>query len=134
MAKSSAASSSWGAPGGSIVGLPASYSRADERITVHSGTHTNLVVSPVQSYRIFHATYNSPCLLCDSPFALDSVVVETVGEGSFGKLRRVKLGMHEDTGVRYAVKVMAKSRISTPSLTMQVRREVAVMKAAPHSR
>lgn len=85
MAKSSAASSSWGAPGGSIVGLPASYSRADERITVHSGTHTNLVVSPVQSYRIFHATYNSPCLLCDSPFALDSVVVETVGEGSFGK-------------------------------------------------
>lgn len=50
------------------------------------------------------------------------------------RLRRVKLGMHEDTGVRYAVKVMAKRRISTPSLTMQVRREVAVMKAAPHSR
>ncbi|KAK1865321.1 hypothetical protein I4F81_007854 [Pyropia yezoensis] len=56
-------------------------------------------------------------------------LLETVGEGSFGK---VKLGMHEDTGVRYAVKVMAKSRISTASLTMQVRREVAVMKALRH--
>ena len=45
---------------------------------------------------------------------------------------RVKLGMHEETGVRYAVKIMAKSRISTASLTIQVRREVAVMKALRH--
>ncbi|KAK1861514.1 hypothetical protein I4F81_004098 [Pyropia yezoensis] len=57
------------------------------------------------------------------------ILLDTVGEGSFGK---VKLGLHEDTGVRYAVKIMAKSRISTAELTIQVRREVAVMKALRH--
>mmetsp|Transcript_5765 Transcript_5765/g.24295 ORF Transcript_5765/g.24295 Transcript_5765/m.24295 type:complete len:85 (+) Transcript_5765:358-612(+) len=37
---------------------------------------------------------------------------------------RVKLGIHEDTGKTYAVKMMQKSQIRAHEMTNQVRREV----------
>uniref|UniRef100_A0A7S3A988 non-specific serine/threonine protein kinase n=1 Tax=Rhodosorus marinus TaxID=101924 RepID=A0A7S3A988_9RHOD len=45
---------------------------------------------------------------------------------------RVKLGIHEDTGKTYAVKMMQKSQIRAHEMTNQVRREIAVMKAMRH--
>lgn len=57
------------------------------------------------------------------------VLLETLGEGAFGK---VKLAVNEQTGHEYAVKIMAKSHIMAHELTLQVRREIAVMKALRH--
>lgn len=47
-------------------------------------------------------------------------------------VRRVKLGVHEDTGEQVAVKVMDKSDIKAQEMTMNVRREIAIMKALKH--
>lgn len=47
-------------------------------------------------------------------------------------LYRVKLGVHEDTGEQVAVKVMDKSDIKAQEMTMNVRREIAIMKALKH--
>lgn len=57
------------------------------------------------------------------------LLLDTLGEGAFGK---VKLAVNEDTGREYAVKIMAKSDINAHELTLQVRREIAVMKALRH--
>ena len=57
------------------------------------------------------------------------VLLDTIGEGAFG---RVKLAVNEDTGAEYAVKILAKSDIIAHDLTLQVRREIAVMKALKH--
>ncbi|GAB0494758.1 hypothetical protein MMPV_006054 [Pyropia vietnamensis] len=57
------------------------------------------------------------------------LLFETLGEGAFGK---VKLGVHEDTGEQVAVKVMDKSDIKAQEMTMNVRREIAIMKALKH--
>eukprot|EP00181_Compsopogon_caeruleus_P005736 CAMPEP_0184680532 /NCGR_PEP_ID=MMETSP0312-20130426/3408_1 /TAXON_ID=31354 /ORGANISM="Compsopogon coeruleus, Strain SAG 36.94" /LENGTH=1313 /DNA_ID=CAMNT_0027130689 /DNA_START=79 /DNA_END=4020 /DNA_ORIENTATION=- len=57
------------------------------------------------------------------------LLFETLGHGTFGK---VKLGVHEETGEHVAVKIMDKTHITQKSLTMQVRREIAIMKALKH--
>lgn len=45
---------------------------------------------------------------------------------------RVKLGVHEETGEQVAVKIMDKSHIKAQEMTMNVRREIAIMKALKH--
>jgi serine/threonine protein kinase len=57
------------------------------------------------------------------------LLFETLGEGAFGK---VKLGVHEETGEQVAVKIMDKSCIKAQEMTMNVRREIAIMKALKH--
>lgn len=57
------------------------------------------------------------------------LLFETLGEGAFGK---VKLGVHEETGEQVAVKIMDKSDIKAQEMTMNVRREIAIMKALKH--
>lgn len=56
-------------------------------------------------------------------------LLETLGEGAFGK---VKLGVDSKTGREFAIKIMEKSHIEEHELTLQVRREIAVMKAMRH--
>lgn len=57
------------------------------------------------------------------------LLFETLGEGAFGK---VKLGVHEETGEQVAVKIMDKRDIRAQEMTMNVRREIAIMKALKH--
>lgn len=45
---------------------------------------------------------------------------------------RVKLGVHEETGEQVAVKIMDKSDIKAQEMTLNVRREIAIMKALKH--
>lgn len=45
---------------------------------------------------------------------------------------RVKLGVHEESGEQVAVKIMDKSDIKAQEMTMNVRREIAIMKALKH--
>lgn len=47
-------------------------------------------------------------------------------------LFRVKLGVHEESGEQVAVKIMDKSDIKAQEMTMNVRREIAIMKALKH--
>uniref|UniRef100_A0A7S0G6F0 non-specific serine/threonine protein kinase n=1 Tax=Rhodosorus marinus TaxID=101924 RepID=A0A7S0G6F0_9RHOD len=54
---------------------------------------------------------------------------ETLGTGSFGK---VKLGVHEETGDRVAIKIMDKGDIKAHEMAANVRREIAIMKALEH--
>lgn len=57
------------------------------------------------------------------------LLLDILGEGAFGK---VKLAVNEETGREYAVKILTKSDINAHELTLQVRREIAVMKALRH--
>lgn len=57
------------------------------------------------------------------------LMLELLGEGAFGKVR---LAVDESSGKQYAMKIMAKSHIKANELTLQVRREIAVMKAMRH--
>lgn len=57
------------------------------------------------------------------------LMLDLLGEGAFGKVR---LAVDESTGKEYAMKIMAKSHIKANELTLQVRREIAVMKAMRH--
>lgn len=56
-------------------------------------------------------------------------MLDLLGEGAFGKVR---LAVDESTGKEYAMKIMDKSHIKANELTLQVRREIAVMKAMRH--
>lgn len=47
-------------------------------------------------------------------------------------LVRVKLGVHEESGEQVAVKIMDKSDIKAQEMTLNVRREIAIMKALKH--
>ena len=51
------------------------------------------------------------------------------GQGTFGK---VKLAKHSDTGMEYAIKILDKGDIKANELTVNVRREIAIMKALNH--
>jgi len=57
------------------------------------------------------------------------IIGETLGEGAFGK---VKLGVHEDNGEQVAVKCMDKRDIKAQEMTMNIRREIAIMKGLKH--
>lgn len=57
------------------------------------------------------------------------IVTSTLGQGTFGK---VKLAQHQETGVEYAIKILDKSDIKANELTLNVRREIAIMKALNH--
>lgn len=57
------------------------------------------------------------------------LMLDLLGEGAFGKVRQA---VDESSGKQYAMKIMAKSHIKANELTLQVRREIAVMKAMRH--
>lgn len=57
------------------------------------------------------------------------IVTSTLGQGTFGK---VKLAQHQETGIEYAIKILDKSDIKANELTVNVRREIAIMKALNH--
>lgn len=57
------------------------------------------------------------------------IVTSTLGQGTFGK---VKLAQHQETGTEYAIKILDKSDIKANELTVNVRREIAIMKALNH--
>lgn len=57
------------------------------------------------------------------------IVTATLGQGTFGK---VKLAQHQETGQQYAIKILDKSDIKANELTVNVRREIAIMKALNH--
>lgn len=57
------------------------------------------------------------------------LILDTLGEGAFGKVR---FAVDETSGHEYAIKIMDKSHIKANELTLQVRREIAVMKAMRH--
>lgn len=57
------------------------------------------------------------------------IVTSTLGQGTFGK---VKLAQHQETGKEYAIKILDKSDIKANELTVNVRREIAIMKALNH--
>uniref|UniRef100_A0A7S1T9N1 non-specific serine/threonine protein kinase n=1 Tax=Compsopogon caeruleus TaxID=31354 RepID=A0A7S1T9N1_9RHOD len=56
-------------------------------------------------------------------------LTDTLGIGAFGK---VKLGVNDETGEQVAVKLMDKKDILENEFTLQVRREIAIMKALKH--
>mmetsp|Transcript_9423 Transcript_9423/g.28450 ORF Transcript_9423/g.28450 Transcript_9423/m.28450 type:complete len:462 (-) Transcript_9423:182-1567(-) len=56
-------------------------------------------------------------------------LTKTIGEGTFG---RVKLGVDCTTGKEYAVKIMNKNDIAERELTVNVRREIGIMKQLNH--
>ncbi|CDF33575.1 Serine/threonine protein kinase [Chondrus crispus] len=58
------------------------------------------------------------------------IVTSTLGQGTFGK---VKLAQHQETGIEYAIKILDKSDIKANELTVNVRREIAIMKALNHN-
>lgn len=57
------------------------------------------------------------------------LMLDLLGEGAFGKVR---LAVDETSGKEFAIKIMEKSHIKANELTLQVRREIAVMKAMRH--
>lgn len=57
------------------------------------------------------------------------LMLDILGEGAFGKVR---LAVDQTDGQQYAMKIMEKSHIKANELTLQVRREIAVMKAMRH--
>lgn len=57
------------------------------------------------------------------------LMLDQLGEGAFGKVR---VAVDETDGRQYAIKIMEKSHIKANELTVQVRREIAVMKAMTH--
>eukprot|EP00178_Gracilaria_changii_P013061 TRINITY_DN367_c0_g1_i1.p1 TRINITY_DN367_c0_g1~~TRINITY_DN367_c0_g1_i1.p1 ORF type:complete len:1124 (+),score=141.81 TRINITY_DN367_c0_g1_i1:263-3634(+) len=59
----------------------------------------------------------------------DYSLLEVLGEGAFGKVRHA---VHDVTGHHYAIKIMDKSLIRHHRLTVNVRREIAIMKAFRH--
>jgi serine/threonine protein kinase len=62
-------------------------------------------------------------------FPAKYIVTSTLGQGTFGK---VKLATHQETGLEYAIKILDKSDIKANELTVNVRREIAIMKALSH--
>eukprot|EP01062_Namystynia_karyoxenos_P080975 TRINITY_DN881_c0_g1_i1.p1 TRINITY_DN881_c0_g1~~TRINITY_DN881_c0_g1_i1.p1 ORF type:complete len:498 (+),score=232.59 TRINITY_DN881_c0_g1_i1:80-1495(+) len=54
---------------------------------------------------------------------------ETLGEGNYGK---VKLAKHVETGQRFAVKIVQKSRLREEGLEEQMKREITVQKMLVH--
>ena len=57
------------------------------------------------------------------------VIKGTIGTGSFGK---VKLGEHEKTGHKVAVKILNKEKLSTMDTCGKVKREVQILKLLRH--
>lgn len=58
------------------------------------------------------------------------IVTSTLGQGTFGK---VKLAQHQESGNEFAIKILDKSDIKANELTVNVRREIAIMKALNHN-
>jgi serine/threonine protein kinase len=56
-------------------------------------------------------------------------LLETIGEGAFGK---VKVAVDEALGRNFAVRILDKARIEKEDSTVQVRREINVMRAVRH--
>eukprot|EP00762_Andalucia_godoyi_P001115 ANDGO_01944.mRNA.1 SNF1-related protein kinase catalytic subunit alpha KIN10 len=54
---------------------------------------------------------------------------QTLGKGSFGK---VKLGEHEKTGYKVAVKILNRQKIKTSQMDKKIRREINILKLFRH--
>lgn len=59
----------------------------------------------------------------------DYLLAETLGTGAFGNVRRA---VHQPTDRQFAIKIMEKALIHNQELTLNVRREIAIMKAFTH--
>lgn len=57
------------------------------------------------------------------------LLFETLGHGAFGE---VKAGVHASTGTSVAVKVMSKDTIKAQDMSLNVRREIAILKTLKH--
>jgi hypothetical protein len=57
------------------------------------------------------------------------VMQETIGEGTFGKVKR---GVHSLTGETVAIKILEKSKIKTEADLRRVTREIKILKQAQH--
>ena len=57
------------------------------------------------------------------------ILGKTIGEGTFGK---VKIGMHELTRARVAVKILEKSKIIDVADAERVQREIHILKIVHH--
>ncbi|KAJ3257072.1 Protein kinase [Chytriomyces hyalinus] len=70
-----------------------------------------------------------PMIVHEGPRVGDFILTDTLGEGTFGK---VKLGVHWRTGEKVAVKAIQKSKIKTVKQMNSVQREVRLMKLLKH--
>ena len=57
------------------------------------------------------------------------ILGKTIGEGTFGK---VKIGLHETTRAKVAVKILEKSKIVDVSDAERVQREIHILKIVQH--
>lgn len=84
-------------------------------------------------FRLCHPNASQTCVhrvpTMSSSRVGDYMLFETLGRGAFGVVR---YGVHAPTGVSVAVKVMEKTSIRESDMSMNVRREVAIMKALHH--
>jgi serine/threonine protein kinase len=56
-------------------------------------------------------------------------LLETIGEGAFGKVR---IAVDDTLGRNFAVRILDKARIEKEDSTIQVRREINIMRAIRH--
>lgn len=59
----------------------------------------------------------------------DYTILKCIGEGTFGK---VKLGIHQPTGEKVAIKILEKSKIIDVSDVERVAREIHILKLIRH--
>ena len=57
------------------------------------------------------------------------LLLRELGQGNFGK---VKLGVHSETNQEVAIKIMDKQWMLKNGMSLQVKREIAIMKALSH--
>ena len=58
------------------------------------------------------------------------VLGKTLGQGTFGK---VKLAVHQDTGVKRALKIMDKAKIRASGMGEQIKKEISIMQTLRHA-
>lgn len=59
----------------------------------------------------------------------DFQLMSNLGEGSFGKVYKVT---HRPTGDLYAIKVVSKEKMKSPSMLKQIQNEIEIMQGITH--
>lgn len=59
----------------------------------------------------------------------DYIVKETIGKGSFGKVKR---GIHSPTGQEVAIKILNRQKLKTANMDKKIRREIKILKLFRH--